>query len=601
MVSFPFSVGNPGGLWALLALVPLIILYLVRPKPKHMAIPSLMFFMKSTGSKRLTSFLRTLTRDWLFLIQLLCVAALALSFAGVYTSYQHDVTAAHTVLVIDVSASSQVNEGGTTRFNIAVSKAKDFLGAKNTVILAKDVPFIALKDAGQREALKFLNSLQPRETPSRIGEAIILAGETLGSEGRVVVLSDFINTAGQLPQVAKSVVESKGLVVDFIEIGSSNKRNVGIVNLDVDPTQTVVYVKNYMNSKQNIPLVAGSHQTSLEIPPGSVESFAFATPPGVTKISLPVKDDFLIDNTAFVSAPKSGRSKILVITNNESVFLTNALRASGESEVVVQQPPIVDPDGFDVIIVSNVNSRELLPGTFEDLLVSAERGATVIAAIQEDSKKINYQGVLPITLSEKGHGGLVSVEQGARFTKNVDFGEVQSSWSGELIGDQAVIASVGENPVLTLKQVGAGKIMYYGIPEESEFKFSPDYPIFWTELIKFVTGQLDVRSLNFETGETLLLEKEQLVKTPSKNIRRAALVLDEVGVYEFEDRVIAVNLVNELESNVNLEVQVGAAATEYELRPVKETRTFEWDVFLLAFALAFLFLEVILLKWRGDL
>src|ERR1041385_5483936 len=128
------SIGNSAGLWALLALVPLVILYLIRPKPKNLAIPSLMFFIKSSGARRLTSFLKTLTRDWLFLIQLLLLGALALTFANPFTTYQHDITATNTVIVLDASASMQTQEGTSTRFDIAVSKARSLLGSKNTVI-----------------------------------------------------------------------------------------------------------------------------------------------------------------------------------------------------------------------------------------------------------------------------------------------------------------------------------------------------------------------------------------------------------------------------------------------------------------------------------
>ncbi len=209
----PVSFGNPSGLWALLGLVPLIILYLIRPRPKQVQIPSLMFFLKSTGTRKLSSFLRHFTKDWLFLIQLFALLALSLTFSEPVTKYQHDITASNTVIVLDASASSQTQEGIRTRFALEVAEAKKVLGQKNTVILAKDAPFLALKDATPEETTRFLNALSPKSTVSRIGEAVILAGETI-PEGRVVVISDFINTAGQDPEIAKKVLESKGLVVD---------------------------------------------------------------------------------------------------------------------------------------------------------------------------------------------------------------------------------------------------------------------------------------------------------------------------------------------------------------------------------------------------
>ncbi|MDO8660806.1 MAG: BatA domain-containing protein, partial [Candidatus Woesearchaeota archaeon] len=125
----PLSLGSvvfglPAGLWALLGLVPLIALYLIRPKPKQLQVPSLMFFFHNTGRSRLTNFLKQITRDWLFVLQLLLLLLLALANAQPSTTVQHDITAQNTVLVIDVSASSQVREGLQSRFDIGISKAK---------------------------------------------------------------------------------------------------------------------------------------------------------------------------------------------------------------------------------------------------------------------------------------------------------------------------------------------------------------------------------------------------------------------------------------------------------------------------------------------
>ncbi len=595
----PISVGNPSGLWALLALVPLIILYLIRPRPKPMAIPSLMFFIKSSGARKLTSFLKQITHDWLFLIQLLMLLGLALTFANPFTTYQHDVTASNTVIVLDVSASSQTQEGAKTRFDLEVAQAKKVLGSKNTIILAKDIPFLALQDASAEEATKFLNGLQPKSTTSNIGEAIILAGEAL-SEGRVVVISDFINTGGQIPDVAKAVLESKGLVVDFINIAGPKRKNIGIVDLDAGNEQSTVYVKNYADELQNVGLLVGASQTQLSIPSKGVETFSFKTPPGVTKIELKVQDDLKVDNLAYLSAPSGGKAKVLLITNNVSTFLKNALLASGELDLVVTEPPVISKDDFDVIVISNIDTRQLLPGTFEDVLQKAENGATVVVTVQDESAKIDYKGLLPVKITGRADGGFITVEQLNRFTKNIDFGKADFALAADQIGEQTVVATVNQVPVITIKSVGVGKLVYFGIPEASEFKYSPHYPIFWTELMKFVTEQQDVRNLNLKAGETLILEEEQRIKTPTRVLKRAALILDESGIYELEDRVIAVNLIDELESNVNLEKPAGTKSTEYELRPVKETREFHLDVWLLALALFFIVFEVFFVRYRGD-
>lgn len=592
--------GNPAGLIALLGLIPLIILYLIRPRPKQMPIPSLMFFMKSSGAKKLTSFLQQITQDWLFIIQLIILLALLLTFANPFTKYQHDVTASQTVIVLDASASSQTQEGALTRFDLATRQAKQVLGSKNTIILVKDVPFIALQDASAQEAATFLNSVQPVSSGSRIGEAIILAGEALGSEGRVVVLSDFINTGGQDPEVAKSVLEAKGIVVDFITIGEGKKSNVGIIELEAGNVQSTVYVKNFNNKQERVPLKIGASQTTLTLPALGVETFSFQTPAGMTKIEIDVNDDLAVDNVAYLSAPEGGRAKVMLVANNASPFLKNALSASGEMEVVQSAPPVIDNDEFDVIVVHNVDKNEVLRGTFRDLLKRAENGATVIVAVQENSDQIDYEGLLPVTLKERTDGGLVEVVQQTSFTKNVEFGAARGMFAADPIGSQIVVAQVQESPVITIKKVGQGKVIYFGLLENGEFPFSPNYPIFWTELLKYVTDRDDVRNLNFKTGETLLLDEEQRVRTPSKTVQRAALVLDEAGVYELENRNIAVNLVNEFESNINPGTAIGTKSTDYELRPVKETREFPWTLLLLVIALGVAVFEIFFVKYRGD-
>jgi len=595
----PITFGNPAGLIWLSVLIPLIILYLIRPRPKTLNIPSVMFFIQSSGAKKLTSFLRHLTKDWLFLIQLIILLALALTFAEPHHKYQHDVTAQNTVIVLDVSASSQVYEGSQTRFDKSIAQAKKVLGSKNTIVLAKDVPLIALRETSYDQARNFLDKLTPKQTTSRIGEAIILAGETL-QEGRVAVISDFINTDGQQPEVAKAILESRGLIVDFITVAEKTRKNIGIVEIDTSNEQTTVYVKNYNQEPQNVNLKVGGTNKQLEIPALGAESFTFKTPAGLTKIELGVKDDFAIDNVAYLSAPQAGKTKILLIQNNATSFMEQALKASGDFEVTVAEPPVIPKGKFDIYVIHGVNRRILLPGTFEDIKKKLEAGATVIVHVQDDSDKIDYKGILPVIIKERTDGGRVSIDQLTRFTKNIELGNTNYVFTVEQKSSQTVIASVNDQPVLTSQTRGAGKVIYFGIPESSDFKYLPSYPIFWTELIKDSTENQDVRNLNFAAGDILLLDHEQKIKTPTGTVKKTTLVLDETGVYELEDRIIAVNLVNDRESDINSRTQVGTRSTEYELRPVKETREFPWDYALLTIALLFVLFEVWFVRKRGD-
>jgi hypothetical protein len=593
--------GSTIGFLALISLVPLILLYLIKPNPKTINIPSLMFFIRSSGSKKISSFFRYFVKDWLFLLQFLILLVLSLAVAEPFSYYQHDITAQNTVIVIDVSASSQVKEGLRTRFDLSVSKAVDNLGGKNSIIIAKDFPHIALRDVSSREARDFLKSLNPRDTDTKLGDAILLAGEVLsGKEGRIIVISDFINTGGHDVDTAKSVLESKNFIVDFISVAGKKKDNVGIINIDIDNVQTNIYVKNFNDEEKKVILSVGNIKKEMVISGKSIDSYSIKTPSGVSKISLSPDDDFSLDNEVFIVGPSEEKVKVLLISNSPGVFIKNALEASGDIDLTITEPPVIPDSDFDVYVVADIDKKKLLSGTFHGLKKKLAEGASFIFCAQEDSEDIDYE-FIPVSFDGRIDGGFAIIDQLNKFTKNVEFGSVQHLLNVNN-QDGIVIASVLGVPILVFRQSGAGKIIYFGFLEEgSDFKFSPSYPIFWTELIKFLTNRQDASSLNFKTGELLVLDDIQEIKTPSKRIKSSALFLDEQGIYELKDRKIAVNLLNERESSINPDDSFGTKSVDYELKPVKEKRKKVWSSFLLIFGLILLFIELFYVKVRGDL
>jgi len=139
---------------------------------------------------------------------------------------------------------------------------------------------------------------------------------------------------------------------------------------------------------------------------------------------------YAADNLAYLSAPETEKTKAALVTNNASVFLKNALEASGDVEVTITKPPVVPVEGYDVYILHNINMNEILPGTFDALYHAVENyGASVVVHVQKDSDQINYKKLLPLKITGKGSGGFVSVEQLNKFTKNIDFGSMLSHFT----------------------------------------------------------------------------------------------------------------------------------------------------------------------------
>jgi hypothetical protein len=598
----PIIIGNTFGLYALLALIPFILAYLIRPRPRRLNVPSLMFFAKQSGFARLTSFLKNFVRDWLFIIQLLALLGLIFGLLSPFILYDHDVTSQNTVIVLDVSASSQALEDGASRLSIGISKAKDLLGSTNTVILAKEIPLIGIQDSPSSATSVYLDGVTPRETGTRLGDAIILAGEVLsGKEGRVIVISDFINTGGQNPETAKLVLEGRGLVVDFISTtAGTDYNNVGFVDLAVSDDSSVAYIKNFGKAQQTITITGPDFEKKITLPAGAAEPFNFITPRGVTELNIAEKDDFPVDNTIYVSGPPEVLTKVLMISNNKSRFLENALRASGFVDIEHAKPPIVSKEKFDLYVIHHLDYSEVLPGTMEDIKEQVDEGAAVVIQAQPGFDTYDYKGLLRGTVDGYGTRGPVSVDQTTRFTKNIDFGIVNQLPQFTPDGG-TVIASVLDVPIMTLSNVGIGKSIYFGFDElDADFRLSPGYPIFWTELLKYLTNKQDLRSLNFRTGKTLILDKKQKIVTPIGTVQKSTLIIEEQGVYNLASGKLSANLLNEEESNIEPRAPIGQEAEEYELRPVTEQRQHSLEATLLAIAAVLLFLELVFIKWRGD-
>lgn len=596
------SFGNLLGFLGFLSLVPFLILYLIKPKPKLMEIPSLMFFIKTTGANKITSFFKYFTKDFLFFLQLALLIFLAFVLTQPFTDYMHDLTAQNTVIVIDASGSSQALEGGSTRFSLEIKKALDSLGKRTSIIVAKMDPFLGVKDGTSSEARTFLKTLQPLATPTRLGEAIMLAGETLGGkEGRVIVLSDFINTHGQDAETAKSILQSKGIVVDFINVGTKDKSNVGIIDLIVEEDSTTSYIKNYDKEQRIIKAKVGDLSKELKIAAGSVEPFVFQTPSGISKLEIDAKDDFSLDNTAYISAPEKTRINALLITNNQSVFITNALKASGIVNLTIAVPPVVPKDKFELYVIQDVKPSEVLTGTFEGILEKVEQGSSLIIQAQEKQEKLDLKGLLPLKIQGNGDRSSLTVQQVNSFTKNMDFGTVDTYYIAKS-EDMLSIVTAGESPIIAYGNKGLGKILYYGILEKSsDFKFTPNYPIFWTELVKFLTEKEDVKRLNQKTGSMLNLDKEFVIKTPARTIKQKSLILEEQGIYTVGERKIAVNLLSEFESSINAGESFGQKSTEAKLESVSEKRKYPLEIILIMLALGIVLFEIFYIKKRGDL
>ncbi len=598
-----FGFANALGWLAFLSIIPLIILYLIRPRPKDLDIPSLMFFIKARSAADKRSFFRTFIRDWLFWLQLMCLLLLSLAVVDPFIMVKKDVVSDNVVLVIDASASSQVIENGKSRFEQSISEAKKLLGSKNSVVLIKGNSAIGVRDRNRRETIDYLDSLQPSDTRSKVGDAILLAGDIIEGKGRVIVFSDFINTEGTHPEIAKAILTSKGMTVDFINTIKEKKKNVGIVDVKADDDATSVFIKNFGDAGETIILTAKDFTKTLFINAGKIETVSFGTTPGITKIEIITHDDFPIDDIAYVSAPDEEVVKVLLVTNKESLYTKAVLQSLKNVQVEVAEPPVIPNGDFDVYIIDNINPTKMLPGTFADLKRKADAGASLVVIAQDLSRGIDYENVLPVSFMGVGGAGTILADQASRITKDVEFGGVDSYFETNLEEGALSLAKVSNSSIIALEETGDGKIVYYGIMEsKSDFKLSPSYPIFWSNMLKFLTNQNDISSLNMKTGTALVFDKPKKVSTPEGEVTKQTIILNKIGIYATEEKRIAANLLSDAESSINEQKQkLGQGLDKFVFAPVKENVQMDFGKWLIILAIALMFFEVICIKFRGEI
>ncbi len=611
---------EPIWLYGLLLLIPFILLYLIRPKPKQKVMPSLMFLFKDMGRDRKLNFFRKLVQNLLFLLQLLILLFVIAAAAKPFINVTKESLFKNTVLVLDVSASMKADfEGGEEgRFEEAVEQAKNNLGTINTLVLAKKTPEVVLVEEGSSVVKSYLEKLDPTDDPTNLYDAISTAGGYAKSDSRVVVISDFIDTETDTGlNTAKKTLEAHDIKVDFIKVMEPVK-NVGIVDLIMDNEKTSAVIKNYNKEAVSVKVKINSLEDTLDIPAESQELFTFSTPAGTSKLEIDpqgIDDGFEVDDTAYISAPTGISKRVLLITNNaepRKTYLFNAFDVMKNMYIEIAVPPkIPDLGSFDIFIFKDIKPGLVLPGTFTGVKKEVEdRGKAVIIAAQPDFLGVNYEGLMPLWANETITAPTNIITGVAEsLTANIEFGITKKYFKTNLLANVnpvIIAATEDQTPIITFHALGKGKVFFYGILDEDKeadtsFAKSPVYFVFWKRLIDFATNTPSIKSLNYKTGSVLNLNEEQRVDTPTGRITTQSLNLENTGLYTLNDRIIAINLVNEKESDVSNEEALEDPGNYQSSARFKDQVPYELTDYLVILAIILLLFEFIYVKMRGDL
>ncbi|MBN2250803.1 MAG: VWA domain-containing protein [Candidatus Altiarchaeota archaeon] len=641
---------NQAALWGLLLLVPVILLYLLKPKPKHVFFPSVMFIMKAERSKRMRSILKRIVRDPLLLIQLILIALLvsAASQPFFFAKETEDVFE-DAVIIFDSSASMKSSDVSPDRFGRAVDIARGIIGRMNdessvSIVLAENVPILLAKGLGRDDAIDALDGVFCSDAPGNVGDAILFSRNLLPESGRnrrIYVLSDLASMEGADLRLSERIVSRDNISVDFVEVNGGGG-NLGIVELSAKRFATdksrfflTFNVQNFFGEEREVEAgvyLDGSLLTSLKgpVPASSERLYVYegtATEPA-HRITVRLKgSDYLsVDDTAYAFLPEVRKYQVLLVTDEgKDTYLKYALQSSGDVELSEAVPPVIPDYGlFDVVITGELKKDFILPGTFRELDLYVEDGGHAVFLASENlpgEGSEHLDKLLPVNMDSgvvKGgrketigvlidHGILADVvPKGSGYFPNI----VAERYieCGEKNGS-TVIARIRDSPAIAFQAVGGGRTVYVGLnpdPEWSNFYQSSSFPIFWLQLLDWVSRDDSTLGMNnFRTGEYLPFVADTVVRTPSgRLLDSTSLVLDEAGFYGISrgerTDTIAVSLLNGRESDIaaSLNVQKAGGKDYIALKAVVDMKK-ELMPYILALAFIFFFVEVFYYKRRG--
>jgi len=576
---------NPLALLGLLSIVPLIIIYLIRPRPKEIPFSSTIFLRE--GEAERSAVLSRLISDPLFWIQLLVLCSLSVAAAGPYTT-EVGVASSHLVVVLDASASMEDS----------FTNAKDLIDPyldnyeKISIVLAENIPIAALQEGSNAEARDTLARLKPKAVSADLSSAMILANNLLGPQGgNILVASDFISWTGDDPEATRKLLQADGKVSIVFADSRLGGENVALVEgwnvAGPGYVNHTALVHNY-GPARTVPITisgpGGSSGQTASLPQDGDYYLSFTAYPGVNEISLGLQDAISWDNQAFVYVPVLGEKSVLYL--GEPGPALSALRSLPN----VRAETFGDFSGFDLVVAARNASQDGKLNRYID-------GGGKVIFIASDLESPEY---LPVRVTGEAKGAASLWVRNQGFSEGLHFDEIGIFSYLEATPRRNSLTLVEANgvPVLTYWRLGKGTVIYNGLEVDSDFYQRPEYPIFWYQMVNWITGVPDIEASNHKTGELIPLGETVTVETPSGTVTTANLLLDEVGVFRFRKEAVAANMYDARESSLSRSFGVFAGQFQGGSREtLVENDLSNWAIALAALAIL---LELAIMRWRRE-
>lgn len=216
-------------------------------------------------------------------------------------------------------------------------------------------------------------------------------------------------------------------------------------------------------------------------------------------------------------------------------------------------PIIPNLNNYDIVLIENASVGSFPPGAFEEIVKFVESGGNLIVASNNFKLLKNLEKVLPVTVENEVKEGVVAKAIVNEITRDVEF-NFKSNYLTTIAKNGSITLAKAENPRISVWAIGKGKVVYYGIDENSNFYQKTSYPIFWLKVI----GWLEESEIgdSYKTGEIIKFGRSVSVEYNSKKSNTDTILFEKAGFYKINEEFVAVNLLDPFESDISNSVVV---------------------------------------------
>ncbi len=591
---------NPTGLWLLLGIPLLIVIYLIKAQHEEVPVSSTFIWKLSGRFMKKRRPMQKAHKILLFLMQLLLVAAVAFLAAkpvienGAGRDY---------VVILDASASMQSkDEHGQSRFDKAVKEIEDLSDkiayghSVSLILAAEDATVLLERSTSQSEVKMTLGNLRCTYGRCNEAESLQLAQLICDSSPNPVVLfyTDCAHPDGNNVTVVNLNEKEWNVAVEALSALSEERATLftgTVTSYHKDATVTVgLRVDGYTVDAQIVECPADA--------PQEISFYAQAIPSFDTaEIYVEIQDALEADN-AFALCQKSNLSYKTILVSPSPIYLAGALKSLGICDVrAIRSLPEEPLSGWDLYVFDGIIPEEyptdgaILQFGTESLPEGIKSNATV-----SDPSPLTKNSVLSHEIFNS-----LSLEgtEVIRYTPLT----LSSRWDSLLLCGDSTVAATG-------KLGGLFPFTVIGFDlHNSNLPMQPDLPILIRNLVSYSMPAL-LKDMDHTAGETLhftvlpggeelsVTLPDQSVKYLSTRAEEAAFLCETTGIHtavlkgddlhEYVQFFVHIPENESIdESPLPLSLHIDEKATEDA--PVAISKTWHW--------IAGLMLLLLLLEW----